>query len=57
MKRFLVFAGHRHNPLGGWDDFRAGFDFVGDAISWAMPTSYEWWHVFDTERKTIVRRK
>ena len=26
VKRFLVFAGENHYPLGGWDDFAGAFD-------------------------------
>ena len=54
MKRFMLFAGDRHYPLGGWSDFRGSYgtcDEASDAASQyrATDTDGRWWHVVDLE--------
>ena len=34
MKRYLLFAGHRFYPAGGFDDFYGDFNSVDEAKKW-----------------------
>ncbi len=34
MKKYLLFAGHRHYPLGGVEDFHGDFDSIDEAKKW-----------------------
>ncbi len=52
-KRFVVFAGDDHYPLGGWRDFRNSFHQFCNAKEFARKTidnGCDWAQVVDTER-------
>lgn len=49
-KRFLVFAGDRYYPDGGWNDMRQSFDKLEDAVAQGYIDGGDndgWWHVVD----------
>jgi len=57
MKQFLLFAGERYYPSGGWQDFRGDFDsqWEAAAAAWKLPGGYDWWHIIDTKTgKTVA---
>lgn len=56
MKRFILFAGDRYYPAGGWDDFIDSFDAVEDAVAHPDIVSeyWDWWQVVDTATGTVV---
>lgn len=46
MKRFLLFA--YDDPNGGWNDFRASFDTLEEAVEHGKAGQFlEFWHVVD----------
>lgn len=63
---YLVFYGHDYYPVGGWDDFRKGFDSRDEAIGFARglvansPTQYShqvhWSHVVCISESKVVAR-
>lgn len=53
MKRYLLFAGDRYYPAGGWQDFKGSFDSLTEAILAAV-NSFEWWHVVDGYSGKVV---
>lgn len=59
MKRYLLFAGDRFYPYGGWKDFISSYDTIDEAKAalddpltrhsyggYPLGT-YDWWHVID----------
>lgn len=57
-RRFLVFAGTRFYPWGGWGDFKDSFDTEEEAnaavIKLKKEHSYDldfWYEIIDTERR------
>lgn len=58
MKRYLVFAGSRYYPDGGWSDFKASFDTTDEAWKFAkefcQESEYHWSHFVDTETSSIT---
>jgi hypothetical protein len=62
MKRFLLFAGDKYYPSGGWHDFIGAFDSVEEAGAHARKTNDEfnytcfgWYHVVDSETREKVQ--
>jgi hypothetical protein len=51
IKRYLVFAGPRYYPEGGWGDFRNAYDTLEEAIAFSslMPTADYWTHIIDLQ--------
>lgn len=48
MKRFLLFRGPNYYPGGGWEDFEASFDSLGEAKTAVGDLNeYDWYHVID----------
>lgn len=39
MKRYLLFAWMHFDPGGGWNDFKASFDFPDEAWAWLVEHS------------------
>jgi hypothetical protein len=52
MKRFALFTGSTYYPSGGWEDFKASFDTLVDAL--AAPRE-DWYHVVDLTTGEIVK--
>lgn len=55
MKRYLVFAGSRYYPAGGWGDFISDFDSMQEAMAFIEPkyspdyeSEYDWYHIVDS---------
>lgn len=59
MKQYLLFAGSRYYPCGGWNDFQGSFDSITEAIGFKALEGLgcDWWHVVDNETGTIVAYK
>ena len=58
MKRFWLFAGDYHYPLGGMDDFIEDFDLLEKAKKVKKDMLYlkcgtDWAHIVDIETKEI----
>lgn len=57
MKRYLLFAGKNHYPLGGWEDF------VDEAVTWeyllteVKKETYDWFHLYDNVLNEVVIEK
>lgn len=50
MKQFLLFAGPRYYPGGGWQDFVDSFDTLEEAVVVGTPDEDDWgkwFHVID----------
>ena len=64
MKKYLLFAGHRYYPDGGFDDFRGSFNSIDEAKEWfgsnydKISHSYidHWCQVVDRDTFEIVAR-
>lgn len=57
--RYLVFAGSCCYPDGGMNDWYATCETFGDAmetVNLLNTRSYDWYHIFDVEDRTIVAR-
>ena len=57
MKRYLLFVYSQYYPTGGWNDFAGDFATVENAKEMLLvlkSLDSEWWHIVDTETKTIV---
>ena len=57
MKRYLIFGGEIYYAKGGFHDFLSSHDNLGAAALCAQhydQYDVEWWHILDTETKTIV---
>ena len=61
MKRFMVFVGDIHYPSGGMKDFKEDFSDIFEAIRYAQniyySDDYQWFHVYDLEKKEIIYEK
>ena len=57
-RRYCVFAGADYYPSGGWHDFRASRDTLGEAVGSAEELMEElqlsWYHVFDLDQRRVV---
>lgn len=61
MNRFLLFAGDRYYPEGGWNDYKRGFDSrreaekAGDAgLKTGDKRGWEWYQVVDQENGGVI---
>ena len=54
VPRFLLFAGDKFYPNGGWQDFQGAFTDVIDALEKASNLGKDWWHIVDLTNKKIV---
>jgi hypothetical protein len=57
MKRYLIFGGEIYYAKGGFHDFLSSHDSLSDAVLCARQyddNEVEWWHIFDSEARTIV---
>jgi len=53
--RYLLFAGERYYPSGGWSDYKMDFVSVESAIQAVIGLDdYDWWQVVDSETRSIV---
>lgn len=59
MKRYLVFAGEKYYPCGGWSDFYGTYDTMGEALdaTFKARENYEWVQIVDTETLKIVHQR
>ena len=51
MKRYLLFAGDKMYPAGGWNDFIGSYDTQAEAVKMIEENTiglYEWHHIIDT---------
>lgn len=59
LQRFLLFAGTKYYPNGGWEDFQSAFEeqqaAVDEGHRLVDETYMSWWHVVDTLGATISR--
>jgi hypothetical protein len=59
-KRFLVFAGARWYPAGGWRDFASDHETLADAVEAARAAARDrspgWADIVDTETWKIVHK-
>jgi hypothetical protein len=61
-RRYCVFAGADYYPSGGWHDFRASRDMLGEAVQvgeklLANPSGdCNWYHVFDLDQRRVVAK-
>jgi hypothetical protein len=57
VNRYLLFAGDRYYPLGGFKDFRGSFTVVEAAVEYGRNETddFDWWHVVDLLDGTIVQ--
>ncbi len=62
-KKFLLFAGHRCYPAGGFDDFYGSFNTIDDAVEWFEKNYYKisnggyidnWGHTVDRDTFKIT---
>jgi hypothetical protein len=58
-KRYLLFAGERYYPAGGWRDCKMDFETIESAVSSAkgLEDDYDWWQVADLHTGAIVAEK
>jgi hypothetical protein len=49
VKRFVVFAGDKYYPAGGWDDHVGSFDTEAEARLVLKNAPDDWGHIIDLE--------
>lgn len=61
MFRYLLFAGDRYYPEGGWKDYQRGFDSQREAIKvgdtglrTGDKQGWEWYQVVDLENGGVI---
>ena len=54
MKPYLLFAGLRYYPSGGWRDYMDEFDSIEGVMEYIADMDLDWWHIVSTETKSIV---
>ena len=54
MRNFLLFAGDRYYPRGGFEDFEDSFNSLEEAKDYAIKRARGWFHVYDLEKREIV---
>lgn len=54
MKRYLVFAGDKWYPSGGWDDFKGDFNTIEEGKESLISIGPDWWHIVDSNTGHIV---
>mgnify|MGYP000468778813 CR=1 FL=1 len=59
MKRFLLFAGNRHYPEGGMDDFQGSWDTITEVKKVVKRNNstwlkWDWQHVLDSETGQVI---
>lgn len=60
FKRYLLFAGQRYYPGGGWNDYRGSFETADLAIRHIAKRdvdTYDWWQVVDLETGRVVEEE
>lgn len=57
MKRYLLFAGLKYYPYGGWEDYKGEFDSIDEAEKYVQKhfEDCNWFHIVDIETKTVVK--
>lgn len=59
MERFLVFAGYRYYPRGGYDDYQDGFETLDEAKEYCgrllRDHGRDWAHVLDIQTGDMYR--
>lgn len=54
-ERYLLFAGDRYYPSGGWRDYKMDFSSVESAKTAVTGLDdYDWWQIVDSETRQIV---
>ena len=64
MKRYALFSGIRHYPIGGWQDLNGLFDSVNEAVACFDPKydlgplgqldRLDWAHIIDLHTGDVV---
>jgi hypothetical protein len=47
--KYLLFAGDKYYPSGGWHDCRGAFESILAAMKAAVEGQYDWWHVVELQ--------
>lgn len=56
VKKYLLFAGERYYPAGGWNDFQGSFGTPLEAAIYAVPCRFDWAHLIDSDTYEKVER-
>lgn len=58
-ERYLLFAGQRYYPSGGWDDYKMSFNSTESAMLAinGFQDDYDWWQIVDRQTLTVVREE
>jgi hypothetical protein len=58
-KKYFLFSGSNHYPLGGWEDFRGNFVSVDEALMFLRRSieadERNWYHVIDIDSQSIIK--
>ena len=69
MKKFILFRGDKHYPIGGWDDYVGSFASLEEAVYHAenvfddgdqekvFAMKYGWYHIVDIETGLKVKEQ
>lgn len=49
MDRYVLFAGDRFYPGGGWNDYHSSYSSLEDAQKAAAQCKADWWHIVDMQ--------
>lgn len=55
MGKYLLFAGDKFYPAGGWKDFKGSYSSVADALVAALDFSPEWGQIVAKADGSIVK--
>ena len=58
MKRYLLFAGYKYYPGGGWKDFENDYDTIEEAENAGeefTKENYTWYQIIDTTTKEEIK--
>lgn len=56
-ERYLLFAGERYYPAGGWQDFKMSFpspELAEKAVTGFLE-DYDWWQIVDLGARAIIK--
>lgn len=54
MDRYILFAGDRYYPRGGWNDCCGTYTTLLDAVKGAAQAKADWWHIVDLQEQRQV---
>lgn len=59
-KKFFLFSGSNHYPMGGWEDYKGDFVSIEEALSHLRRNieidEKNWYHIINIDTQDIVKK-